>query len=110
MCSILSYIAKHTLNGSASTDLLDIFKLVVPEDKTLHSLTLTQLNEALGNCITNIYDYCGKCFTIFPKDDNSHQCRTTDGEGQQCTGLRYRGNLRSQAKKQRSLYFTISME
>lgn len=108
---IPSYIAKHKLNGSASVDLLDLLKLIVPEDNNLHSLTLTQINEALGNCVTNIYDYCGKCFSIFPKDDNSYQCSTIDGEGQQCTGLRYRGNLRRQAKKQRNLYFvTVSME
>ena len=90
---ILSYIAKHKLNGSASVDLLDLLKLIVPEDNNLRSLTLTRLNEALGNCVTNIYDYCGKCFTIFPKDDNSYQCSTIDGKGQQCKGLRYRGNL-----------------
>lgn len=108
---ILSYIAKHKLNGSASVHLLDLLKLIVPEDNNLHSLTLTQINEALGNCVTNIYDYCGKCFSIFPKDDNSYQCSTIDGEGQQCTGLRYRGNLRRQAKKQRNLYFiTVSMK
>lgn len=108
---ILSYIAKHKLNGSASVDLLDLLKLIVPDDNNLHSLTLTQINEALGNCITNVYDYCGKCFSIFPKDDNSYQCSTIDGEGQQCTGLRYRGNLRSQAKKQKNLYFvTVSIE
>ena len=108
---ILSYIAKHKLNGSASVELLDLLKLIVPEDNKLHSLTLTQINEALGNCVTNIYDYCGKCFSIFPKDDNSYQCSTIDGEGQQCTGLRYRGNLRRQAKKQRNLYFvTVSLE
>ena len=108
---ILSYIAKHKLTGSASVDLLDLLKLIVPEDNNVHSLTLTQINETLGNCVTNIYDYCGKCFSIFPKDENSYQCSTIDGEGQQCTGLRYRGNLRNQAKKQRNLYFvTISME
>ena len=108
---ILSYIAKHKLNGSASVDLLDLLKLIVPENNNLQSLTLTQINEALGNCVTNIYDYCGKCFSIFPKDENTYQCSTTDGEGKQCTGLRYHGNLRNQAKKKRNLYFvTVSME
>ena len=77
---ILSYIAKHKLNGSASVDLLDLLKVIVPEDNNLRSLTLTRLNEALGNCVTNIYDYYGKCFTNFPKDDNSYQCSTIDGE------------------------------
>ena len=64
---ILSYIAKHKLNGSASVDLLDLLKLIIPDDNNLHSLTWTQFNEALGNCITNVYDYCGKCFSIFLK-------------------------------------------
>ena len=63
---ILSYIAKHKLNGSASVDLLDLLKQIVPEDNSLHSLTMTQLNEALGNCVRNIYDYCGNCFIVFP--------------------------------------------
>ena len=100
---ILSYIAKHKLNGSASVDLLDLLKVIVPDDYNLHSLTLTQINEAVGNCVTKVYDYCGKCFSIFPKDDNSYQCSTIDGEGQQCTGLRYCGNLQSQAEKQKNL-------
>ena len=75
---ILSYIPKHKLNGSASVDLLGLLKLIVPDDNNLHSLTLTQINEALGNCITNIYDYCGKCFSSFQKDDSSYQCSTID--------------------------------
>ena len=108
---ILSYIAKHKLNGSASMDLLDLLRLIVPEDSNLHSLTLSEIKETLGNCVTNVYDYCGLCFTIFPMDDKIYQCSTTDSEGKQCTGLRYRGNLRNQAKKQRNLYFvTVSLE
>ena len=108
---ILSYIAKHKLNGSASVDLLDLLKLIVPEDNNLHSLTLSEIKETLGNCVTNIYDYCGKCFSVFPTDENIYQCSTTDSEGKQCTGLRYRGNSQNQAKKQRNLYFvTVSIE
>lgn len=108
---ILSYIAKHKLNGSASVDLLELLKLIAPKDNNLHSLTLSEIKETLGDCLTNIYDYCSKCFSIFPKDENIYQCSTTDGKGKQCSGLRYRGNVRNQAKKEKNLYFvTISME
>jgi len=41
------------LNGSASVDLLDLLKLIVPEDNNLHSLTLSEIKETLGNCVTN---------------------------------------------------------
>lgn len=66
---ILSYIAKYKLSGSASVDLLDLLKLITPEDKTLQSLTLSDIKETLGDCIVNLHDYCGKCFSIFPKDE-----------------------------------------
>jgi len=74
-------------------------------------VTLSEIKETLGKCVTNIYDYCEKCFSISPTDENIYQCSTTDSEGKQCTGLRYRGNLQNQAKKQRNLYFvTVSIE
>lgn len=108
---ILSYIAKRKLNGTASADLLDLLKLITPEDNNLCSLNLSEIREMLGNCVANVYDYCGKCFSIFPKDEDIYQCRTTESEGNQCTGLRYRGNLQNQTKKQKSLYFvTVSIE
>lgn len=108
---ILSYIAKHKLNGSASADLLEVLKLIIPEDNNLHSLTLSEIKETLGNCVTNVYDYCGKCFSIFPADENTYQCSSTDNEGKQCLGLRYRGSLQNQSRKQRNLYFvTVSIE
>ena len=99
------------MNGSASADLLELLKLIVPQDSNLHSLSLNDIKETLGDCVTNIYDYCGKCFSIFPKDESIYQCGTTDSEGKQCTGLRYRGSVNSQPRKQRNLYFvTVSME
>ncbi len=108
---ILSYIAKHKLSGSASFDLLDLLKLITPEDNTLQSLTLNYIKETLGDCVINVYDYCGKCFSIFPKDEDVYQCNTTDSAGNQCSGLRYRGNSNNQIKKQRNLYFvTVSLE
>ena len=108
---ILSYIAKYKLSGSASVDLLDLLKLIAPKDNILQSLTLNGIKETLGDCIVNIHDYCGKCFSIFPKDESVSQCATTDGNGDQCTGLRYRGNSRNQVKKQRNLYFvSVSIE
>lgn len=102
---ILSYIAKYKLSGSASVDLLDLLKLITPEDKTLQSLTLSDIKETLGDCIVNLHDYCGKCFSIFPKDETIYQCSTTDSEGNQCTGLRYRGNSHNQVKKTEKLLF-----
>ena len=106
---ILSYIARYKLSGSASADLLDLLKLITPGDNTLQSLVLSEIKETLGDCILNVYDYCGKCFSIFPKDENIYQCNTTDGGGNQCTGLRYRGNAYNQPKKRRNLYFvTVS--
>lgn len=99
----LSYIAKQKLNDFASVDLLDLLKLLVLEDNNLHSLTWTQSKGVLGNCLTNIYDYSGKIFSIFAKDDNFYQCSTIDGEEKQCTGLHYGRNLQSPAKKQRNL-------
>ena len=108
---ILSYIARYKLSGSASADLLDLLKLIAPGDNTLQSLVLSEIKETLGDCILNVYDYCGKCFSIFPKDENIYQCNTTDGGGNQCTGLRYRGNAHNQPKKRRNLYFvTVSVE
>jgi len=108
---ILSYIAKHKLNGSASVDLLDLLKLVAPENTNLQSLTLNQVKETLGDCIVNVYDYCGKCFSVFPRDESIYQCNTKDDGGNQCTGLRYRGGISNQTKKQRNLYFvTVSVE
>ena len=67
---ILSYIAKYKLSGSASVDLLDLLKLIAPKDNILQSLTLNGIKETLGDCIVNIHDYCGKCFSIFPKDES----------------------------------------
>ena len=99
----LSYIAKQKLNDFTPVDLLDLLKLLVLEDNNLHSLTWTQSKGVLGNCFTNIYDYSGKIFSIFAKDDNFYQCSTIDGEENQCTGLHYGGNLQSPAKKQRNL-------
>ena len=110
---ILSYIAKYKLSGSASVDLLDLLKLIAPEDNILQSLTLSDIKETLGDCIVNLYDCCGKCFSIFPKDETIYQCSTIDSDGNQCTGLRYRGNSHTcnQVKKQRNLYFvTVSVE
>lgn len=73
--------------------------------------TLNEIKETLGNCVINVYDYCGKYFSIFPKDENIYECNTTDSGGHQCTGLRYRRSLQNQAKKQRDPYFvTVSLE
>ena len=80
---VLSYIAKFKLSGSASVDLLDLLKLIAPEDTTLQSLTLDEIKETLGNCVINVYNYCGKCFSVFPKDENIYQCNTTDSGGNQ---------------------------
>ncbi|PFX13893.1 hypothetical protein AWC38_SpisGene21989 [Stylophora pistillata] len=108
---ILSYIAKHKLSGSASVDLLDLLKFIAPKDNTLLSLTLSEIKETLGDCIVNVFDYCGKCFSIFPKDESVYRCNTTDNGGNQCADLRFGGNLGNQAKKQRNLYFvTVSIE
>jgi len=57
------------LSGSASADLLDLLKLIAPEDNTLQSLTLSDIKETVGDCTVNLHDYCGKCFSIFPKDE-----------------------------------------
>ena len=102
---ILFYIAKYKLSGSASVDLLDLLKLIAPEDNTLQSITLSDIKETQGDCIGNLHDYCGKCFSIFPKDATIYQCSTTDSDGNQCTGLHYRGNSHNQVKKQRNLCF-----
>ena len=47
---ILSYIAKHKLNRSASADLLEDLKLIAPEDDNLDSLTLSEIQEIIGDC------------------------------------------------------------
>ena len=64
---ILSYIAKHKLNGSASVDLLDLLKLIVPEDNNLQSLTLTKLTKHLVTVSQTFMIIVESVFSSFQK-------------------------------------------
>ena len=84
---------------------MDLLKLVAPENANLQSLTLNQVQETLGDCIVNVYDYCGKCFSVFPRHESIYQCSTKGDGGNQCMRLRYSGGISNQTKRQRNLYF-----
>ena len=66
---ILALISRHCMTTEAANDILDLLKLICPENVTVQSLNFTNVQQLCGNCELFIYDICERCLLFFLKTE-----------------------------------------
>lgn len=80
--AILSLIARHCMTTEAAKDIIDLLKVLCPENDTLQSLNYTNVQQVCGNCELYIYDICERCLTLFPTErEDQVNCSTLGCNG-----------------------------
>ena len=77
--AILALISRHCMTTEAAKDILDLLKLICPENVTVQSLSLSNVQQVCGNCELFIYDICERCLALFPKDREDQVICSTEG-------------------------------
>ena len=77
--AILTLIARHCITAEAAKDIIDLLKILSPENDLLQSLRYANVQQVCGNCELCIYDICEKCLALFPKDREDEVTCSTSG-------------------------------
>lgn len=77
--AILALISRHCMTAEAAKDILDLLKLICPENVRVQSLSYTNVQQVCGNCEIFIYDICERCLALFPKDRDDQVICSTEG-------------------------------
>ncbi|KAJ7375117.1 hypothetical protein OS493_001855, partial [Desmophyllum pertusum] len=93
--AILSLISRHCITNEAAKDIIDLVKVLCPDNETLQTLSYTNVQQVCGICELFVYDICEKCLGLFPTNLEDQVVCSTPG----CGGLRYKGGLNQQGKK-----------
>ena len=80
--AILSLIARHCITTEAAKDIIDLFKLLCPENELLQSLSYANVHQVCGNCPVFVYDICERCLGLFPANvEDQVMCSTPGCDG-----------------------------
>ena len=80
--AILALISRHCMTTEAAKDILDLLKLICPENVTVQTLNFTSVQQVCGNCEIFVYDICERCLALFPKDrEDQVICSTVGCDG-----------------------------
>ena len=97
--AILALISRHCITTEAAKDIIDLVKVLCPENETLQSLSYTDVQRVCGNCEVFVYDICEKCLALFPTNLEDQVMCSTPG----CNGYVHTCKLTSVIK-----YFTLN--
>jgi hypothetical protein len=94
--SILSCFLRNNLSTSASKDILQTFKNILPDVRELQEISFQTIWSKIDCSGVKEFHYCTTCDSLFPfSDENDFKCNN------QCPGLRYKGMIEDQLKKGR---------
>ena len=96
--ALLALLLRYHLGDNGSQDLVKIMNIFNPDCEVKDP---NKLKEIIGSTDTKIYEFCDRCYTLFPEDDNVFQCSL---EG--CNNLRFKGTFNKQNLKRKKAYFT----
>ena len=95
--TLLSFILKHHLSWQSSNDFIELFKFF---SNYTDNISIDRIKQTVGNCQPNIIDFCDKCLSLFPDDEEIVVCSQ-----ERCGGLRFKGAQNKQCEKRRKSYF-----
>jgi len=98
--AVIAFATRYLLSDEAASSCVELIKKLCPENATFHELSYTKIQQISGNCSLTVVDYCECCFALFPDDKDLYQCSTVG-----CPGLRYKGSVARQWKKQAKTFF-----
>lgn len=101
--TFLAYSSRHCLNTEAVNDLINLFAVHNPQETDIKNASFSKMKSAIGDIKAKIYDFCIKCHSLFPEDENITECGVPN-----CKGLRFKGTKTQQALKQRKSYFACT--
>lgn len=80
--SVLALISRHCITTEAAKDIIDLVKVLCPENDTMQSLTYSNVQQVCGNCELFVYDICEKCLGLFPTNlEDQVMCSTPGCNG-----------------------------
>lgn len=79
--AIMSYMSRHTLTNEAAKDMIELIKVMIPENELFKTLSLSTVQEVCGHCEIKAYDICEVCLCIFPDDNQIYRCTTEGCDG-----------------------------
>jgi len=77
--AILALISRHCITTEAAKDIIDLVRILCPENETLQSLTYANVQQVCGNCELFVYDVCERCFCLFPTELQDQVMCSTPG-------------------------------
>ena len=77
--AILALISRHCVTTEAAKDIIDLLKVLCPENETLKSLTYANVQQVCGNCELFVFDVCEKCLCLFPTELQDQVTCSTPG-------------------------------
>jgi hypothetical protein len=96
--SILSCFLRNNLLASASKDILQTFKNILPDVRELQEISFQTIWSKIDCMGVKEFHYCTTCDNLVPfSDEKDSKCNN------QCPGLRYKGMIEDQLKKGRQL-------
>ena len=80
--AILALASRHCLTIETAKYIIQLLKVIFPEDETIVNLDDGTVQEVCGKCKVYVYDICEKCLRIFPRDSEEQvQCSTVGCNG-----------------------------
>lgn len=77
--AILSLIARHCITAEAAKDIIDLLKVLSPQNETLQFLSYAKVQEICASCELFVYDICEKCLALFPTNEEDRVTCSTGG-------------------------------
>ena len=99
--TFLAYANRHCLNREAVNHLMELFAINASGER--ENATASKIMNTVRETNAKLYDFCAKCFSLYPDDDSIFHCVLPT-----CTGLRYKGDLTKQELKQRKSFFACT--
>ena len=79
--AILWYVSKHCITGEGAKDLIELIKIVCPDNETLKDLNYGKCQEVCGKCEVLVYEKSDVCLQIFPTSEEIYTCSTEGCQG-----------------------------
>ena len=96
--SIVSFILRHKLTGSAVADLLSLLKVIFPGESSylIENVKYEDFLGKIDHVNFKVCHYCPSCGSVFPENPDVFKCAIST-----CGGFRYKGNISAQTKRNR---------
>lgn len=81
LMAIMALAARHNLNQTQLSDMIEVIKLHSPNDDVCVSSTKALYGEVTGDVEMTYHDVCEDCCGLFPEDSSVYHCATSGCSG-----------------------------